>query len=144
MDETANTRFRAIALPLLRIAAGVAFFSHGAQKMFGWFGGFGPDGGTAALLTWPGAAGVIEVVAGLLIVVGLFTRPAAFIASGEMAVAYLWRHWANSGEMWWWDNRGELAMLYCFVWLFFAAWGAGAFSIDDWLGRNRERAVPET
>ena len=85
---------------------------------------------------------MIELVAGFLIVIGLFTRPAAFLASGEMAVAYFWRHWANSGEMWWWGNRGELAMLYCFVWLLFAAWGAGAFSVDHRLHRRREQAAP--
>jgi uncharacterized membrane protein YphA (DoxX/SURF4 family) len=46
--------------------------------------------------------------------------------------------------MWWWDNRGELALLYCFVWFFFAAWGAGAFGVDDWLRRKRERAAPQS
>jgi putative oxidoreductase len=143
MNEQSDRRFRTTALTALRIAAGAAFFSHGAQKILGWFGGYGPDGGTAALFSWPGAAGVIELVAGFLIVIGLFTRPAAFIASGEMAVAYLWRHWGRSGEMWWWDNRGELAMLYCFVWLLFAAWGAGAFSVDARLARTRERAAPQ-
>ncbi|UCF41638.1 MAG: DoxX family protein [Gemmatimonadota bacterium] len=142
MTGQPGSRFREISHVLLRIAAGAAFFSHGGQKILGWFGGFGQEGGTAALLSWPGAAGVIELVAGLLIVIGLFTRPAAFIASGEMAVAYFWRHWGRSGEMWWWDNRGELAMLYCFVWLFFAAWGAGAFSVDRRLHRRRDQGAP--
>jgi putative oxidoreductase len=142
MNSGFNQRFRTTAHTALRIAAGAAFFSHGAQKLLGWFGGFGPDGGTAELLTWIGAAGAIELVAGFLIVIGLFTRPAAFVASGEMAVAYCWRHWALSGEMWWWDNRGELALVYSFLWLLFAAWGAGAFSLDAWLRRRRERAAP--
>lgn len=119
----------------LRIAAGLGYFSHGAQKLFGWFGGVG-GGGTAELMSEYGAAGLIEVTAGVLIVLGLFTRPAAFIASGEMAVAYFWKHWASSGEMWWWDNRGELVMVYAFLWLFFAAWGAGPYSLDA----RRERA----
>jgi putative oxidoreductase len=142
MDAGFEHRFRSAAHVALRIAAGAAFFSHGAQKILGWFGGFGPDGGTAELLTWFGAAGVIELVTGALIVIGLFTRPAALLASGQMAVAYLWRHWAASGEMWWWDNRGELALVYCFVWLAFAAWGGGALSVDGWLRRRRERAAP--
>ena len=120
MDERFNNRFRATAHTLLRIAAGATFFSHGAQKLLGWFGGVGPDGGTVRLLSEFGAAGVIELVGGILIVVGLFTRPVAFIASGEMAVAYFWKHWARSGEMFWWENRGEVVMLYCFLWFLFA------------------------
>lgn len=115
----------------LRIAAGLAFFSHGAQKILGWFGGFG-EAGTAELMTEFGAAGIIELVGGALIVVGLFTRPAALIASGEMAVAYFWKHMGGSSELFWWDNRGELVMVYSFVWLFFAVWGAGPFSVDAW------------
>jgi putative oxidoreductase len=116
----------------LRIAAGLAYFSHGAQKLLGWFGGVGPDGGTVDLMTRYGVAGVIEFFGGALLVLGLFTRPVAFIASGEMAVAYFWMHWGRSGEMWWWANRGELVLLYCFIWLFFAAAGAGPFSLDAW------------
>jgi len=119
----------------LRIAAGLAFFSHGAQKILGWFGGFG-EAGTAELMTEFGAAGMIELVGGALIVLGLFTRPAALIASGEMAVAYFWKHAGGSGELWWWDNRGELVMVYSFVWLFFAVWGAGPFSLDAWRHRR--------
>jgi len=119
----------------LRIAAGLAYFSHGAQKIFGWFGGFG-DAGTAQLMTEFGAAGIIELVGGALIVLGLFTRPAAFIASGEMAVAYFWKHAGGSGELFWWDNRGELVMVYSFLWLFFAVWGAGPFSLDAWRGER--------
>jgi putative oxidoreductase len=117
--------------------AGAAYFSHGAQKLFGWFGGFGPEGGTAVLMTRFGAAGVIEVVCGAAIVLGLLTRPAAFLASGEMAVAYFWMHAGRSGELFWWANRGELVMLFCFVWLFYVAHGAGSFSLDAWLARRR-------
>lgn len=142
MDPGFDGRFRAIAHVALRVAAGAAFFSHGAQKILGWFGGVGPDGGTAELLSWFGAAGVIELVTGALIVIGLFTRPAALLASSEMAVAYIWRHWAMSGEMWWWDNRGELALLYCVVWLAFAAWGGGTLSVDAWLHRRRKQGAP--
>jgi putative oxidoreductase len=129
-------RYRPEAQALLRIFAGAAFFSHGAQKLFGWFGGFGPDGGTAEYMSRFGIAGTIEVVGGLLIIIGLFTRIAAFIASGEMAVAYFWMHSAGSGSIWWWENRGETVMLFCFIWFFFAAAGPGAFAVDNMLGRR--------
>ena len=81
-----------LTLTLLRVVAGVLFFSHGAQKLFGWFGGMGPGGGTANLMSMMGAAGIIEVVAGVGIALGIATRPLAFISSGEMAVAYFWSH----------------------------------------------------
>lgn len=115
----------------LRIAAGLAFFSHGAQKILGWFGGVG-DGGTAQLMSEYGAAGLIELVGGALIVLGLFTRPVAFIASGEMAVAYFWKHAGRNGDIFWWENGGELVMVFSFLWLFFAVWGAGPLSLDAW------------
>ena len=127
------------ALTLLRIIAAAAFFSHGAQKLFGWFGGFG-EGGTAELMSRFGAAGVIEVVVGIALALGLFTRILAFIGSGEMAVAYFWVHAAGSGSIWWWVNRGETAMLFSFVWLFFAAYGAGPYSLDAWIAKRRQRA----
>jgi len=104
--------------------------------VLGWFGGFGPDGGTADLLSRFGAAGVIEVTCGAAIALGLFTRPLAFLASGEMAVTYFWMHAAGSGELLWWANRGELPMLFSFLWLFFAAHGAGSLSLDAWLARR--------
>lgn len=137
MHDESPGAFQNATLDAMRIAVGLAFFTHGGQKIFGWFGGFGQSG-TAELMTRFGAAGVIEVVAGTLLVLGLFTRPAAFIASGEMAAAYIWAHWAGQGEMWWWENGGELALLYCFVWLFFAARGAGPFSLDAVLRRRSE------
>jgi putative oxidoreductase len=135
--------FSGAAKAALRISAGLAFFSHGAQKLLGWFGGFGPDGGTAELMTRFGAAGVIELVGGAALVLGLFTRPIALVASGEMAVAYFWMHWGRTSEMWWWANRGEVVLLYCFIWLYFAASGAGPFSLDAWRAR-RGGAKPAT
>ncbi|MGQ0766180.1 MAG: DoxX family protein [Gemmatimonadota bacterium] len=120
---------------LLRIVAGLAFFSHGAQKLFGWFGGAGPDGGTVELMSRFGAAGIIETTAGLAIALGLFTRLAAFIASGEMAVAYFWMHAAGSGSIWWWENRGALVMLFSFLFLYIAARGPGPWSVDARLAR---------
>ena len=129
MSQGITERYGASALAVLRVAAGLAFLSHGAQKILGWFGGMGPDGGTVELMSRFGAAGVIELVAGTLLVAGLFTRLAAFIASGQMAVAYFWVHSA-SGSIWWWENRGELVMLFSFIFLYFAAVGAGPFSLD--------------
>ncbi|MGH6738551.1 MAG: DoxX family protein [Bradyrhizobium sp.] len=129
-------RFQPIALSLLRIAAGAAYFSHGGQKIFGWFGGFGGPGAHAEYLSRFGAAGAIEVVAGLLLILGLGTRVVAFIASGEMAVTYFWMHTAPSGSIWWWHNHGELPLLYCFIWLLFAAFGPGPISLDAALRRR--------
>jgi len=120
---------QASALTALRVATGLAFFVHGAQKIFGWFGGMGSDGGTVDLMTRFGAAGIIELGAGALIVAGLFTRLAAFIASGEMAVAYFWIH-SSGGSIWWWENRGEVVLLFSFIFLYLAAVGAGPYSLD--------------
>jgi putative oxidoreductase len=125
-----------LTFTILRIVAGILFFSHGAQKLFGWFGGFGPSGGTVNLMSLMGAAGIIEVIAGAGIALGLATRPLAFIASGEMAVAYFWSHTRRSNSIWWWENGGEVAMLYCFLWLYVAATGAGRISADALLGRR--------
>ena len=136
MVHSNNRNLAGAAQSALRIAAGLAYFSHGAQKLFGWFGGVGPDGGTVELMSQYGAAGIIETVGGALLVLGLFTRPVALITSGEMAVAYFWMHWGQSGRMWWWDNRGEVVLLYSFIWLFFAAAGAGPFSLDAWRARR--------
>lgn len=137
MTERFEVQFRTIAHTALRIAAGLTYFSHGAQKLLGWFGGVGPNGGAADLMSRFGAAGVIETVAGACIVFGLFTRPLAFVASGEMAVAYFWVHASRSGSFWWWHNRGELVLLYSFIWLLFVAWGPGPFSLDAWTRKGR-------
>jgi putative oxidoreductase len=124
-----------LTLTVLRIAAAILFFSHGAQKLFGWFGGMG-GGGTADLMSMIGAAGIIEVVAGVGIALGLLTRPLAFISSGEMAVAYFLGHVQRNNRLWWWENGGEVALLYCFIWLYFAAAGAGPISIDRLRGKR--------
>ncbi len=132
-----NSRYLPTAQSALRIVAGSAYFSHGASKLFGWFGGMGPNGGTVELMSRWGAAGVIEVVCGACLILGVATRLAAFIASGEMAVAYFWIHTGGSGQIWWWQNHGELVMLYSFIWLVFAAWGAGPISVDAMLSRGK-------
>ena len=122
-------RAEAPVFAALRIVAGALFSFHGMQKLFGW----PPSGHTVQLLTQLGAAGVIELVCGVLVAIGLFARPAAFLASGEMAVGYFQAHWklhfANDA---WLPivNRGELAVIYCFLFLFIAVHGAGAASLD--------------
>jgi len=136
-----DQRLRITAQTALRIAAGLAYFSHATQKLFGWFGGFGPEHGPAELMTRFGLAGVLETVFATCLILGLFTRSAAFLASGEMAVTYFWMHWARSGKMWWWQNFGEVPLLFAFIWFFFFAWGAGPISLDAWLRRRRAGAT---
>lgn len=116
-------RFIEPAYALLRIVAGFLFAFHGAQKLLGAFGGRVQPFGT---LLW--FAGVIELAGGLLIMIGLFGAIAAFVASGEMAVAYFTSH--RPQGTWPIQNQGELAALYCFVFLFIAAKGSGIWSVD--------------
>jgi putative oxidoreductase len=126
-----------LALNLLRIITGFLLMPHGAQKLFGMFGGFrGQPGATASLFSLMGLAGVLEFFGGLAILLGLFTRPVAFVLSGLMAVAYFMAH-APKG-FWPLLNRGELAAIYSFVFLFLAAAGGGELSIDGLL-RKRKR-----
>ncbi len=119
--------FKAITHNALRIVAGFLFTLHGVQKLFGGLGGNQVE----VLMSQRGIAGILEFVGGLLIMVGLFTRPVAFLVSGQMAVAYFIAHAPNG--FWPIMNRGELAAFYCFTWLFFCAHGAGKYSIDGWL-----------
>jgi len=122
---------------ILRIVAGLMFVLHGTQKLFGF-----PDPGAKLGPQAPAlikAAGIIELVGGVLIAAGLLTSIAAFIASGEMAVAYFKQHAPNG--FWPTLNGGELAVLYCFVFLYLAFAGPGPWSIDAILGRGRVRRV---
>ena len=122
-------RFGPQIYALLRIVAGLLFAQHGAQKTFGLLGGFGGEpGNTAQLFSLIGLAGVIEFFGGLLIAIGLQAGIVAFIACGEMAVAYFRAHAFRAFFPI--QNGGELAMLYCFLWLFIAAKGSGIWSID--------------
>lgn len=116
-------RYSEILYSLMRFVLGLLFACHGAQKLFGVLGGQVMTGNPLML-----TAGIIEFVGGLLIAVGLFTRVAAFIASGEMAVAYFKAHAARG--FWPILNEGELAVVYCFIFLFIAAYGAGRYSLD--------------
>lgn len=143
MATTFDARLANYSSPLLslfRIVFGLLYMLHGAQKLFGW-----PveAPGPIAVGDWPmWWAGLIEFVLGVLITVGLFTRVAAFIAAGEMAVAYFWMHWppleGPKGSFWPLANNGEPAVLYCFAFLAVAGLGAGVWSVD---GRRRGRVA---
>lgn len=115
---------------LLRIVVGFAFSLHGYQKFFGSFGGLG--GNKAELMSMMGAAGVLETFGGGLIILGLLTRPAAFILCGQMAVAYFMVH--NPMSFWPLLNGGEITVLYCFTFLWMCAAGAGPWSLDRVFG----------
>lgn len=129
-------RYSSELYAILRIVAGFLFACHGAQKILGVLGGFGGQpGATAPLFSLMGLAGVIELFGGALIALGFFTGYVAFIASGEMAVAYFRAHYPQS--FWPLLNRGEPAVLYCFLWLYVASRGAGAWSIDGLLKKKR-------
>jgi putative oxidoreductase len=122
--QKALARFAPYFYVALRIAAGLAFAEHGAQKLFGVLGGQ-----AVALTSQRGLAGIIEFVGGIMIALGLFTSPVALIASGEMAWAYFQQH-APRGP-WPIQNGGELAVLYCFIFLYLSAVGSGKLSIDS-------------
>lgn len=126
------SRYQAKLLGILRIVAGLLFLAHGLVKLFGFPPGAMP--GQIPILGLLGAAALIELIAGTLILVGLFTRIAAFIASGEMAVAYWMFHAPKS--IYPIVNMGEVAILFCFIFLYLAAAGPGAYSLD---ARRRTR-----
>jgi putative oxidoreductase len=115
---------------VLRFVVGVLFACHGAQKLFGALGGQKMTSNPIML-----TAGIIEFVGGLLIAVGLLTTWVAFIASGEMAAAYFTVH--AKGGFWPILNKGELAVLYCFVFLYIASRGSGPYSLDAMMRRRR-------
>ena len=107
---------------LLRIVAGLLFAQHGVQKLFGWLGGT-----QMPLASQMGVAGIVEAVGGLAVALGLFTSPVAFIASGQMAVAYFQSHLPRG--FWPIQNGGELAVLNCFLFLYIASRGSGKWSV---------------
>ncbi len=128
MSSRAGSVWKEITLNLLRIVTGFLFIPHGAQKLFGLFARH-----PAPLFSLLGLAGVLEFFGGIAILTGFFTRPVAFVLSGEMAVAY----WTVHAHYGWLPflNHGELAVLFCFVFLFLCANGGGSFSIDGLRGR---------
>jgi len=128
---TIGARWRSCApyfLSIARIAAAFLIIQPGAAKLFAFPQPMLPGAGPAPLLSLVGIAGILEVVGGLLLLAGLFTRPVAFILSGEMAVAYLMFHAPQS--FWPIINHGELAFIYCFFWLYISAAGPGPWSLD--------------
>ena len=116
-----------IAVFLLRVVAGLLFLQHGGMKLFGWFGGL-PGGEFSTLMI---IAGILEFFGGLAVLLGFWVRPVAFVLAGEMAVAYFMAHIGTA--IWPIQNGGEPAVLFCFIFLFFAVYGAGKWS----LGKNR-------
>lgn len=138
-------RYAPVTYALFRIVFGYVFFLYGSQKLFGWFGGT-----QAPLMSLQGAAGVVETVGGLLIMVGLFTRAAAFLASGEMAVAYFYVHVMQLGQPPMGPggvlglfipqlNKGIDAALFCFAFLYIATRGPGIWSADHAMGKSKGR-----
>lgn len=114
---------------ILRFVAGFMFALHGPQKLFGWFGA----DGTVPVASQMWVGGIIETTCGILIALGLFARPAAFLASGTMAVAYFQFHWKlRFADSLWAPaaNHGDAAVLFCFLWLFVLVRGAGPYSLD--------------
>lgn len=132
------SRYAPWVLSIVRIMTGLLFLAHGTQKFLSFPAGERAGSGWA--LADPGAyAGIIELVAGTLIALGLFTRPAAFVASGAMAVAYFIAH--ASQNFWPVNNMGDAAILYCFIFLYLVFAGPGPVSLDAaWTGgRSRRR-----
>jgi putative oxidoreductase len=119
----------------LRIVAAFVFMLHGTSKLWAWPASMLPGGGTAKPLTLPWEGGLIEVFGGGLVLLGVFTRPIAFVLSGEMAFAYFNFH--RPRGFWPTVNGGVAAVLFCFIWLFISAAGAGPWSIDALYHRKR-------
>ncbi|MGN6104717.1 MAG: DoxX family protein [Kofleriaceae bacterium] len=131
--KLASAKLEGLAYAALRIVAGALFSVHGMGKVLGWLGTTQPVGSQL----WIG--GVIELVGGILIAIGLFTRPAALIASGTMAVAYFQFHWKLELAGYKFlpsINQGEMCVLYCFIFLLIAMRGAGLLSVDAARGRS--------
>jgi putative oxidoreductase len=137
-SDAGNRRFSELTLNAMRIVFALDFMQHGMQKLFGVLGYSHP----VALYSQLGLAGVLETFGGAMLVLGLFTRPVAFILSGEMAVAFFQAHFPHAFFPI--ENHGELPVLFCWAWLFFAANGGGSFSMDGWMARRRRRLADVT
>jgi putative oxidoreductase len=132
-----SDKFRTVVAPrllsLLRLVTAFLFIAHGTQKLLG-FPAAEPRH-TVALVSLLGVAAILEAFGGLLVLLGLFTRPVTFLLAGEMAVAYFLNH--APGGFWPTINGGERAVLYCFVFLYFSAAGGGPWSLDAWYRKVR-------
>ena len=138
-----NARIETVAYAMLRIVSGFLFTFHGMQKILGWLSSGAPPAIGSQI--WFG--GLIELAGGVLIALGLFTRAAAFVCSGMMAVAYVQFHWKLAFGGWKFlpvVNHGELAVVYCFLFLFVAARGAGPFALDAKVFRTNRRIKSAT
>ena len=131
--NTSLQRWEPIVLSILRIVVGLLFLEHGTQKLFHFPPPDHPMGGPGGLPPMMMVAAWLELLGGLLLVLGLFTRPAAFLLAGEMAVAYFMAH--APGGIYPIRNHGELAVVFCFVFLYLAVAGAGRLSVDATLRR---------
>jgi putative oxidoreductase len=126
---------------LLRVVSGFLLLQAGGLILFGWYGGMPGQASPPPLLSQTGIGGILEFFGGIAIILGLFTRPVAFILSGMMAVAY-WQFHAPQGG-WPLQNQGMPAVLLCFIFLFMAAQGAGCWSLDALIGRKRGGTASE-
>jgi putative oxidoreductase len=124
---------------VLRIVAAIMFMLAGSVKLFAFPAGVPPNGGTVPLLSEAGFAGVLEVFGGALLLIGLYTRPVAFLLSGEMAVAYFQFHFPQN--VWPVLSGGVPAVLYCFVWLYYSAAGGGPWSLDAMRKKSDDRTI---
>jgi putative oxidoreductase len=146
MSDSFGTRWSPQMLSVLRIVAAFLFLQHGLTKLFG-FPGHQPANFSLFTIE-PGLAGVIETFGSLALLFGFYSRLAAFIMSGEMAVAYWAAHvpngWSRAGAMGLipYNNNGNLAILYCFVFLYIALAGPGPWSIDAARGDRSSRTAP--
>lgn len=134
------SRMRPTFLAVLRIGTGLLFMQHGAQKLLGWLGGLDGAGATADMFTQMWLAGVLELFGGLMIAIGLLTRPVALLLIVEMIAAYYIAHLPQGG--WPVQNQGELALLYALIFFYLSSAGGGAASVDGFIsGRRTGRAA---
>jgi putative oxidoreductase len=136
MTEDRRPAATEIVYACVRVVSAWVFLQHGAAKLLGVLGGFGAPGATAHFPSLMFLAGVIELGGGILILLGLGTRPVAFIASGEMATAYFMSH-APRGLVFTMVNHGELPAIFSFLFLYFALQGGGRYSLDALISRSR-------
>ena len=132
--DSSSGKWAPRVLSVLRIVTALLFIPHGTQKLFGFPGA---QQAVSSLASTMGAAGILECFGGLLLLLGVFTRPVAFLLCGEMAVAYFTAH-APRG-FWPMLNRGEVAVLYCFIFLYLAVAGGGPWSLNPFGGTKRAR-----
>ncbi len=123
---------------ILRILTAFTFTLHGTMKLFAFPAGMHPGGGGVQLFSEIGLAGILETFGGVMLLLGLYTRTVAFLLAGEMAVAFFQAHFPRS--FWPVLSGGELAFLYCFIWLYISAAGPGPWSIDAVVEKMRRRA----